>query len=65
VYQYYMSRAQKQILKQFYDGLGGSLPFSFTDPDTGEVWSTTFLGEPTSQIEGLGYRITLPLEVLP
>lgn len=65
VYQYYMSRAQKQILDQFYDGLGGSLPFDFTDPDTGEVWSATFLGEPSAQIEGLGYRVTLPLEVLP
>jgi hypothetical protein len=65
VYQYYMSPTQWQICKQFYNEMGGAGSFDFTDPDTGEVWSANFLARPSAVIDGLGYRVTLQLEVRP
>lgn len=64
-YQYILTRAQKIILDTFYDSLGGTLPFYFSDPDSSATWTATFRAEPSYVVDGLEYRATVQLEVLP
>lgn len=65
--QYILSVFQKQILEQFYLLLGGVNPFYWTTPDSGEVLTVRFKAgsRPQYQIDGINFRASFTLEVVP
>ena len=65
-FQLFLTRAQRQILDQFYSSLGGSINFNWTDPDTGQLLVARFKAPPSYTVEGaLYYRASASLEILP
>lgn len=64
--QYFLNANQRQILDQYYDSLGGSLSFYWTNPDTAVIETVRFAKKPTYQLtNGIFYIASVSLEALP
>lgn len=61
----WMTATQRETFVRWYDDtLGGALPFSWADPDTGSARTYRFAAEPVIERRGAHYTATLTLEVV-